>query len=168
MRLIQGIAESQVFENRLDFGWRLEFGLQPEFGRGRLSNRYLMALVASLLLCTVTAQAKNSGPKLVVSEYRHTFGDIFAGQFVDYAFTIRNEGTAPLMLSEDVRHAPISSALSGPGRAGFPRLSTGSLQALASLTPLNGAKGYRGAGLGLDGPTGWLDGLPEEIGVAPT
>ena len=62
------------------------------------------------------AEAGTSGPKIVVAEYRHDFGEAFAGQFMDHVFTIRNEGTAPLSLSDEVRHAPnaLGNSVSSP------------------------------------------------------
>ena len=59
------------------------------------------------------AHAGNSGAKVVVPEYRHDFGDVFAGQFMDHVFTIRNEGTDPLTLS-DVVPATLKSSWYSP------------------------------------------------------
>jgi hypothetical protein len=39
-------------------------------------------------------------PKLVLDETRRDLGIVFAGERVTHTFTVRNEGTSPLQLSE--------------------------------------------------------------------
>jgi len=75
----------------------------------RFAGAALIMLTLVLVINSFQAQARSSGPKVMVSEYRHDFGDVFPGQFMDHVFTIHNEGTAPLTLSDVVRHAPDAS-----------------------------------------------------------
>jgi hypothetical protein len=106
-----------------------------------------LALVAILILNPLVAQARGSGPKLVVAEYRHNFGDIFAGQFMDHVFTIRNDGTAPLMLSDEVGRKPKAAAIRVPSLPVLPRLSNGLLRAPTSLAATSAANNDNRAAL---------------------
>jgi hypothetical protein len=79
-------------------------------GLHRLAGSGVVVLAALLAINTPLAQSQSSAPKVVVPEYRHDFGEIFAGQFMDHIFTIRNDGTAPLKLSDEAPHSPKASS----------------------------------------------------------
>jgi len=82
--------------------------------RYRLAITALMSLALASGTHAFPTRASSSGPKVVASEHRHDFGEVFVGQFIDHVFTIRNEGTSPLTLSETVPH-PQSSSSYRPG-----------------------------------------------------
>src|SRR5215469_10213368 len=90
---------------------------RSELEMGRFTGAGVVLLALLLAMSAPYAHARSSGAKVVVPEYRHDFGDIFAGQFMDHVFTIRNEGTVPLTLS-DVVPATLKSSLYSP--AGSP------------------------------------------------
>ena len=65
----------------------------------------LAAALALTLLCAVAAIAQaqppkpNGGaPKLVIASPTHDFGEVKAGTPLKYAFKIKNEGTADLLI----------------------------------------------------------------------
>jgi hypothetical protein len=67
--------------------------------------RIISALVLALLFAMPAAaqekQAPNQGgdqPKLVIKEYTHDFGEVKAGTPLRYAFKIKNEGKADLVI----------------------------------------------------------------------
>jgi hypothetical protein len=80
----------------------------------------------------VPAQAGRPGAKVVVGESRHDFGDVFAGQFMDHVFTIRNEGTEPLTLSDVI---PATAKTSRNKPAAQPALMHGFVNVLSGLLP---------------------------------
>lgn len=84
-----------------------------ELGRGGFTGAGIVLLALLLAMHAPHAHARSSGAKVVVREYRHDFGDVFAGQFMDHVFTIRNEGTVPLTLS-DVVPATLKSSWYSP------------------------------------------------------
>ena len=86
---------------------------RSEVGRGGFTGAGVVLLALLLAANAPHAHAGNSSAKVVVPEYRHDFGDVFAGQFMDHVFTIRNEGTAPLTLS-DVVPATLKSSWYSP------------------------------------------------------
>jgi hypothetical protein len=84
-----------------------------------------------------------------VAEYRHDFGDVFSGQFMDHVFTIRNEGTEPLTLS-DVVPATAKTSRNAPGAGpaimhGFINVSSGFLPGAAAIKNPLGFLGRNGA-----------------------
>jgi hypothetical protein len=86
---------------------------RTQFGRAGFTGAGVVVLAFLLALNAPHAHAKSSGAKVVVSEYRYDFGDVFAGQFMNHVFTIRNEGTVPLTLS-DVVPATLKSSWDSP------------------------------------------------------
>src|SRR5215470_4253245 len=82
---------------------------RSELEMGRFTGAGVVLLALLLAMSAPYAHARSSGAKVVVPEYRHDFGNIFAGQFMDHVFTIRNEGTVPLTLSDVVPHPPNAS-----------------------------------------------------------
>ena len=84
---------------------------RTELGRAGFNGVVLLALL--LAMDVPHAHASRSGARVVVAEYRHDFGDVFAGQFMDHVFKIRNEGTLPLTLS-DVVPATLKSSWNSP------------------------------------------------------
>ena len=105
-----------------------------------LAGPGLLSLAIVIAINIPLAQARMTGPKVVVAEYRHSFGDVFAGQFMDHAFTIRNEGTSPLTLSDEVPHAPKAAwnRLSSPG--GSPSVPVAFRSGSSGFLSLNVAK----------------------------
>lgn len=126
-------------------------------GLGPEARPALVMLAVILAINVLQAQARSSGPKVVVSEYRHDFGQVFAGQFMDHVFTIRNEGTSSLTLSDSVRHPANASVYSPVVRAG---LANGLVQAgrfrlnaATRVTPSFLAAGAASNGPGTPAPT---------------
>jgi hypothetical protein len=111
-----------------------------ELGLRRFSRSALVIFGLVLVINALQTQARSAGPKVVVSEYRHDFGEVFAGQFMDHVFTIRNEGTSPLTLSDAVPHAPNAS---GYRPAIHPTLANRLVQGSSALFPLNAATKVR-------------------------
>ena len=103
------------------------------------------------LLSGVAAALASGGepkPRIVVPEEVYDFGETFAGEHMDHVFTIRNEGTAPLELSDESGTTPAArpsapaSALTGDYR--YP-LGSGSRPRLIATSA--GLSGYvRGSG----------------------
>jgi len=103
-------------------------------GLCRFACAALIMLAPALEMNVFQAQARSSGPRVVVSEIRHDFGDVFAGQFMDHVFTIRNEGSSPLTLSDVVPHTPNASVYKP---ATHRTLADRLARRLAGLFPLN-------------------------------
>ncbi len=55
-------------------------------------------LTALLLLCTVTASAQDKAPKLVLETFEHDFGRVKENTKVSHSFTLKNEGTADVLI----------------------------------------------------------------------
>jgi len=121
----------------------------------RFTQAVLIMLALLPAINALQTQARTSGPKIVVSEYRHDFGEVFAGQFMDHVFTIRNEGTSPLTLSDVVPHPPNASVYrQAPHRV----LASGLIQGLSGLFSLKaattGTAGFIAANAGKAGSSG--------------
>ena len=86
---------------------------RSELRRAGFTGAVVVLLALLLAMHAPHAHARSSGAKVVVPEYRHDFGDVFAGQFMDHVFSIRNEGTVPLTLS-DVVPATLKSSWYSP------------------------------------------------------
>ena len=56
--------------------------------------------LALFFISTSTIKAQARSPELVIDSTRHDFGDAFIGEELQYAFSIRNAGSAPLELAE--------------------------------------------------------------------
>jgi len=110
--------------------------LTDRFSRLRKLAAGAVALWLGLLSSVATLPASGGEPKpqIVVPEEVYDFGETFAGEHMDHVFTIRNEGTAPLELSDEsgstptARPSPPASALTGdyryrPERSSGPRLT---------------------------------------------
>jgi len=110
--------------------------LTQRLSRFRKPAAGAVALWLGLLSGVAAALASGSEPKprIVVPEEVYDFGETFAGEHMDHVFTIRNEGTAPLELSDAPETAPAprptpppAPALTGafhylPERGGSPGL----------------------------------------------
>src|SRR5215831_20467028 len=110
--------------------------LTDRFSRLRKLAAGAVALWLGLLSSVATPPASGGEPKprIVVPEEVYDFGETFAGEHMDHVFTIRNEGTAPLELSDAPETAPAprptpppAPALTGafhylPERGGSPGL----------------------------------------------
>jgi uncharacterized protein (DUF58 family) len=66
--------------------------------------RWKVALLISAAFMHVFGGVKGS-PKLVLEETRRDLGSLFAGERVTHTFTVRNEGTSALQLSEKTSQA---------------------------------------------------------------
>lgn len=68
-------------------------------------KKVLLSLVVVFLSVAAFAQQKEPaqvaavGPKITFEEVEYNFGDIAQGDKVEYKFVFKNEGTAPLVLS---------------------------------------------------------------------
>jgi hypothetical protein len=67
----------------------------------------MMALAVFAAGDTPFVLADDVRAKAVIPVQRYDFGDAFAGQFLDHTFAIRNEGTSPLLLSDDLPVSPM-------------------------------------------------------------
>lgn len=57
-----------------------------------------LTIFSLLLALTVTAFAQDKAPKLVIETLEHNFGKVKEGIKITHTFTLRNEGTADLMI----------------------------------------------------------------------
>lgn len=57
-----------------------------------------LTILSLLFLLTVIALAQDKAPKLVVETFEHNFGKVKEGVKVAHTFTLKNEGTANLLI----------------------------------------------------------------------
>ncbi|MGA9770621.1 MAG: hypothetical protein WBV94_16395 [Blastocatellia bacterium] len=60
----------------------------------------LFVMLAPFFIPTPTIKAQARGPELVLDSTRHDFGEAFVGEELQYVFSIRNVGSAPLELAD--------------------------------------------------------------------
>src|SRR5262249_26993058 len=119
-----------------------------------VSSALSLLLSGGFFIVGQRVDARGTGPRVVVSENHHDFGDVFSGQILDHVFTIRDEGTSPLTLSDEVRPY-VKAAWQRP--AVPPPVTNGLLRVSAS--PLRSIKASVGTGtFPLNEPTARLTG----------
>jgi hypothetical protein len=81
----------------------LSEGLQ----RSRRLHGSVLSLIGLLLVASAPlASGRDSKPRIVITETSYDFGDVFAGQYMYHVFPIRNEGTLPLTMSDELPGKP--------------------------------------------------------------
>jgi hypothetical protein len=75
--------------------------------RSRRLAGQVLSLVGLLLVASVPlASGRDSKPRIVITETSYDFGDVFAGQYMYHVFPMRNEGTLPLTMSDELPGKP--------------------------------------------------------------
>ncbi len=57
-----------------------------------------LGVIVSILLAPISTVAKTSGPKIVVPEKIHDFGQVIEGKILEYSFKVKNEGDEALTI----------------------------------------------------------------------
>lgn len=78
-------------------------GLHPS---RRLAGQVLSLVGLLLVASPPLASGRDSKPRIVITETSYDFGDVFAGQYMYHVFPMRNEGTLPLTMSDELPGKP--------------------------------------------------------------
>ena len=78
-------------------------GLHPS---RRLAGQVLSLVGLLLVASAPLASGRDSKPRIVIPETTYDFGDVFAGQYMYHVFPMRNEGTLPLTMSDELPGKP--------------------------------------------------------------
>jgi hypothetical protein len=81
----------------------LSEGLHPS---RRLAGQVLSLVGLLLVASAPLASGRDSKPRIVIPETTYDFGDVFAGQYMYHVFPMRNEGTLPLTMSDELPGKP--------------------------------------------------------------
>jgi hypothetical protein len=97
--------------------------------RSRRSAGQILSLVGLLLVASAPlASGRDSKPRIVITETSYDFGDVFAGQYMYHVFPMRNEGTLPLTMSDELPGKPAvkpsSPASAATGAYAYPGQGT--------------------------------------------
>jgi len=75
--------------------------------RSRRLGGQALSLIGLLLATSASlASGSDSKPRIVIPETTYDFGDVFAGQYMYHVFPMRNEGTLPLTMSDELPGKP--------------------------------------------------------------
>jgi hypothetical protein len=81
--------------------------LSEGFHRSRRLGGQILSLIGLLLATSASlASGRDSKPRIVIPQTSYDFGDIFAGQYMYHVFPMRNEGTLPLTMSDELPGKP--------------------------------------------------------------
>jgi hypothetical protein len=103
----------------------------------RLCGSVLLLVGLLLVAGAPLASGRDSKPRIVITETSYDFGDVFAGQYMYHVFPIRNEGTSPLTMSDDVPGKPAvkPSSPASPATGAYSHPNQNTDPSLDVLTP---------------------------------